>query len=295
LKDTDGKIVIDVPIQGSTDDPTFGVGRVVMGVIGNLLKKAAVSPFTLLGSLIGGGGDELAYQEFKPGSAEIPSEEVKKLEKMVKALTSRPGLSLGLQGSYEAIEDTHALKQVKLDGDIRRALWEKKRSADPNTPSVEQLVIYPEEEAAMLKRIYDDKFPPGTRFGAPIPPAPEMLPAPPPPDGLVSRFFGSITGQHARETRAVQQENERRLAEHAKALAGAITTGVPAEEMRKRLLESTVVDGNDLRALAQARALSVRDYFTNIGKIPAERLYVAKERAEGGKEAKGARVTLELQ
>ena len=81
----------------------------------------------------------------------------------------------------------------------------------------------------------------------------------------------------------------------AKALAGAITTGVPLEEMRKRLLESTVVDGNDLRALAQARAISVRDYFTNVGKIPAERLYVAKERTEGGKEAKGARVTLELQ
>ncbi len=56
LKDIDGKIVIDVPIQGTTDDPNFRIGRVVLRVIVNLLTKAAVSPFALLGSAFGGGG-----------------------------------------------------------------------------------------------------------------------------------------------------------------------------------------------------------------------------------------------
>ena len=71
LKDMDGKIVIDVPVQGSTDDPSFRVGRVVLRVIVNLLTKAAVSPFSLLGAAFGGGGDELAFQDFDPGSTEI--------------------------------------------------------------------------------------------------------------------------------------------------------------------------------------------------------------------------------
>ena len=295
LKDKDGKIVLDVPVQGSTDDPSFRIGRVVMRVIVNLLTKAAMSPFSLLGSLIGGGGEELAYQEFKPGSAELQPEEIKKLEKMVKALTSRPALAVNLQGSYEAVEDSYALKQVKLAEAVRLAAAEQKRTANPNTPSPAEIVISAEEEAAMVKKMYDDKFPPGTRFGTPIPPAPAMAPPPAPPQGFMGRLIDSISGQTAREEKAVQEENARRVAEHAKALEAAITTGLPQEEMRRRLAEGTVVDGNDLRALAQARAQSVHDYFTNVGKISPDRLILAKERTEGGKEAKGARVTMELQ
>ena len=66
LKDIDGRIVIDLPVSGSLDDPEFRVGQVVLRVIVNLLTKAAVSPFALLGSMFGG-GEELAYQEFAPG------------------------------------------------------------------------------------------------------------------------------------------------------------------------------------------------------------------------------------
>ena len=295
LKDMDGKIVIDVPVQGSTDDPSFKVGRVVMRVIVNLLTKAAVSPFALLGSAFGGGGDELAYQEFAAGSAQIRPDEVRKLETMVKALTNRPGLSVALQGSYDALADMHALKELRLAETVRRAIWEQKRTIDPNTPPPDQLVITSEEEATMLKKLYDEKFPPGTRFGAPVPPPPEMTPLPPPPTGFLPRLVAAISGRAEREEKAVQEENARRVAEHAKAIEMAVATGLPIDDMRGRLLEETVVDGNDLRALAQARAESVRDYFANVGKIAPDRLFLAKDRVDGGKDAIGARVTLELQ
>jgi hypothetical protein len=295
LKDTEGRIVIDVPVKGSTSDPSFGVGRVVGRVIVNLLTKAAVSPFALLGSIFGGGGDELAYQEFNPGSTEIKPGEEKKLETMVKALTNRPGLSLDLQGSYDPAVDAPALKQVKFADSVRRAIWEQKRASNPNTPPPAELEITPEDEAAMIKRIYDDRYPPGTRFGAPLPPAPEMLPAPPPPDGALARLFGSLTGRAEREARAVQEENARRLAEHAKALETAVAAGLPLEDMRKRLIEETEVDENDLRNLAQARAQKVRDYFASVGKISPDRLFLAKDKPDAPKEVKGARVSLGLQ
>ena len=66
LKDVDGKIVIDVPIDGRLDDPDFRIGRVVVRVIVNLLTKAAVSPFSLLGSMFGGGGTNSATRTSSP-------------------------------------------------------------------------------------------------------------------------------------------------------------------------------------------------------------------------------------
>ena len=71
LKDRDGKIVLDVPIEGSLDDPKFRIGKVVERAIVNILEKVATSPFSLLGAVFGGGGEELGYQDFAPGSAEL--------------------------------------------------------------------------------------------------------------------------------------------------------------------------------------------------------------------------------
>jgi uncharacterized protein involved in outer membrane biogenesis len=295
LKDMDGRIVIDVPVQGSTDDPSFRVGRVVLRVIVNLLTKAAVSPFSLLGAAFGGGGDELAFQEFEPGSTEIRPTEVKKLETMVKALTNRPGLSLDLQGSYDRAADGHALKAKKLAANVRRAVWEQKRAANPNIAPPAELTLTPEEEAAMIKRIYDDRFPPGTQFGAPIPPPPPMVQAPEPPSGFFPRLVAALTGQASREEKAAQEENNRRVAAHAKAIETAVSAGLPTDLMRSRLSEVTEVDDNDLRGLAQSRAQTVRDYFANVGKIAPERLFLAKDKVDPAKESKGARVMLGLQ
>ena len=59
LKDREGKIVLDVPIEGSLDDPQFRIGKVVTRAILNILTKVATSPFSLVGALFGGGGEEL--------------------------------------------------------------------------------------------------------------------------------------------------------------------------------------------------------------------------------------------
>ena len=67
LKDRDGKIVLDVPIEGSLDDPKFRIGKVVKRAIVNILEKVATSPFSLLGAMFGGGGEELGYQDFARG------------------------------------------------------------------------------------------------------------------------------------------------------------------------------------------------------------------------------------
>ena len=71
LKDRDGKIVLDVPIDGDLSKPDFHVSKVVWRAVENILVKVATSPFSLLGALFGGGGEELGWQDFAAGSAAL--------------------------------------------------------------------------------------------------------------------------------------------------------------------------------------------------------------------------------
>ena len=294
LKDLDGRIVIDLPIQGRLDDPEFKVGRVIGRVLINLLSKAAVSPFKLLGSMFGGGGDELAFQDFAPGRSTLQPAEIAKLATLIKVLGNRPELSLALEGSCDTAADTHALKRVKLDATIRRTFWEQKHVANSPTPPPAQLAITPAEEAATIKALYDQRFPPGTEFGTPLPQPPEVVKPPEPPAGLLQRFVRSLTGRAKLEQAAAQAENERRAAEHRLALEKAITSSRPVDEMLGRLAEVTEVTSGDLAALAAARAQSVRDHFVLQGQIAADRLFLARG-SDAAQGTKGPRVFLSLQ
>ncbi|HNC24576.1 MAG TPA: DUF748 domain-containing protein [Opitutaceae bacterium] len=286
LKDLDGNIVIDLPVQGSLDDPNFRIGKVVLRVIVNLLTKAATSPFSLLGSMFGGGGDELAFQEFTPGGSELQPTELPKLATMVKALTNRPGLSLGLEGSFDTAADTYALKRQKLSDLVRRQIWEAKHAVDPNIAPPAQLVITAEEEAAMVKKLFDEKFPPGTQFGAPLAGPPPVAAAPAPKPGLVRHVINVITFKSAHSEAAKPKP--------AEAAATVAAPGIPLEEMTGRLAETMTVGDNDLRALATARAEQVRNYLLNTGHIAGERLFLAQA-TDAAKQAKGPRVFLSLQ
>jgi hypothetical protein len=291
LKDLNGQIVIDVPMSGSIDDPSLRVGKVVLRVIVNLLTKAAVSPFALLGSMFGGGGDELAYQEFAPGGSELLPAEIKKLETMVKALTNRPGLSVALEGGYDGPADTHVLRQLKLAALVRSRIWEEQHAVNPNIPPPTELQFTPEASAAMVKKLFDEKFPPGAELGGAPTAAPAVVAAPAPAEkGLIRRIVDTITF-------GIFVRDPVKPSAPASSPAPAEPAGAPGavslEEMFARLAETMPVGENDLRALAAARAQRVRDYFLNEGKIAPDRLFLTQAKEQ--KENKGPRVFLSLQ
>ncbi|HEY4988631.1 MAG TPA: DUF748 domain-containing protein, partial [Opitutaceae bacterium] len=260
LKDVDGRVVIDLPVQGSLGDPTFRIGKVVLRVIVNLLTKAAVSPFSLIGSMFGGGGDELAYQEFAPGSSELQVAQLPRLETLAKALANRPALSLGIAGGYDSAADTYALRRKNLAELVRRTAWAERHGANPNIAPPDAVVDSPEEDAAVIKKLFDAKFPPGTRFGTPLPPPPAVTPPPPAPQpGLIKRVVDALTFRKQREDKAALKENERVQAQHEKDVVAAKAAGLPLDEMTGRLAEAIEVTPNNLRALAAARAQSVRN------------------------------------
>ena len=95
LKDGNGVIDLDVPVNGSLDDPQFRVWPVIWKVLGNLVTKIVTSPFKLLGSLFGGGSSPEVIT-FQPGSAELDSGAMGQIETLKKGLAARPALKLDI-------------------------------------------------------------------------------------------------------------------------------------------------------------------------------------------------------
>lgn len=136
LRDQNGVIEVDLPINGDLSDPAFGIGQVVMRTFVNLLAKAATSPFSMLGSiadLAGLSGEELGQVSFSPGSAELAEGEPAKLEALADALGERPDLLLNIRGSTAPQADGLALLRKELTNDGEESLsddaWLSARNA----------------------------------------------------------------------------------------------------------------------------------------------------------------------
>ncbi len=153
LKDSSGVINLHVPVSGSVSDPEFSLGGVILRAFVNLIAKAALSPFSLLSSAFGG-GDELGYIEFDPGSAILTPNAITHLETMSKVLADRPGLKLDISGRVDPEFDTPGLREAMVAQRIKRQMIRdvvgKGDSVDTSS-----LQVPPESYDKYLKRAYD--------------------------------------------------------------------------------------------------------------------------------------------
>ena len=121
LRDANGVINIDLPVTGNLDDPEFRYGPLIWKALVNLLTKIVTSPFRLLGSLFGGGDEEILDKvSFDPGKGDVPPPEQEKLAKLLEALRQRPQLTIAVTGRYNRDSDGDVIRELQ----IRRALAE---------------------------------------------------------------------------------------------------------------------------------------------------------------------------
>jgi len=118
LKNRQGEIHLDVPVQGDLNDPDFRLGGVIIQVLVNLVAKAATSPFALLGALIPEGQD-LQYISFGSGSADFDQVASDKLVTLAKVLYERPGLRMDIIGKVDPGADGAALAQAHLVNSVK--------------------------------------------------------------------------------------------------------------------------------------------------------------------------------
>ena len=133
LADSKGVIDIDLPVTGSVNDPQFSVGPVIFKALINLIVKAVTSPFSLLSGALGGGdASELSTVRFEPGSAVLTEEARTGLDKIAKALETRPTLKMTVVGHASEDAERDALKRQRL---MRMLRAEKRRTAIQATPA----------------------------------------------------------------------------------------------------------------------------------------------------------------
>jgi len=156
LADRNGVIDINLPISGSLNDPQFRLGPIIFKVIVNLIVKAITSPFTLLASAFGGGGDELSAVNFAPGSAVLTPEATQSLDKVAKALADRPALKMTVLGTAALETEREGYKRERLQAllraEKRRALVVGGTAADASVQVSVSASEYPELLKAVYKR-----------------------------------------------------------------------------------------------------------------------------------------------
>jgi len=288
LKDRDGKIVLDVPVDGSLDDPKFRVGKVVTRAIVNILEKVATSPFSLLGAAFGGGGEELGYQDFAPGNAELTPADKQKLDTLVKGLYARPGLNLDISGSVDPVNDRDGLQRVFLDKQLRTTKWLSLRKSQQATTTPDQITLTPEERADLVKKLYGEAWANG-----------KITPA------LVAANTNLTAAVAQIQSQSPQMEKGATilmngLPPSTQASSGAVATApgqmklAPPADPKEVLLLSTIpVTESDLETLATDRARVVRAYLLATGKVEASRLFMA-ENQTGGVRSDGSRAYLQF-
>ena len=151
LKDRQGRIDIDMPVRGDLNEPDFRYGRVVLNALVNLLTKVVTSPFSALGGLVGGAGEELQSVEFSAGSQTLEAAEQRKLESIAKALQERPALRVDVTGIADPAGDREALALQKIAAEVQR------RFTHGGTKNL-QAVMSPSREFELLSDLYAEKL-----------------------------------------------------------------------------------------------------------------------------------------
>ncbi|KFG93319.1 AsmA family protein [Burkholderia paludis] len=153
LKNTRGEIDVNLPVSGSLSNPEFSVGGLIWRAVLNLIAKAVTSPFSLLAHAFGGGGEDLGYVEFAPGSYQLDDAQQKKLDTVVKMLTEKPSIRLDLIGRVDPTKDTSGLGDAYVERLVRQQKLKdvvgQGESVDPMSVKVE-----PGEYGKYLARAY---------------------------------------------------------------------------------------------------------------------------------------------
>ncbi|MGE3310777.1 MAG: DUF748 domain-containing protein [Limisphaerales bacterium] len=270
LKDSDGRIALDVPLSGTLSDPEFSVAPVIWQVVRNILLKAVTAPFKLLGSVFGGSGDEeLEYVEFEPGRSDISPAQSNRLATLQRALKGRPQLTLVIVPSFDGILDTRAAASELLESRLRSLRVEEIGASGAPIPDAAGVQLSPEDRSRLIRTAYLRDF------GALPSAAVETNAAPGAVAGAAPlESVGTAQAVDTGKTNAVDAASRK-----ADGTAGekpdreARPELAPvADPLERRLLETLRVPPETLQALARRRGEAVRDALVADGTVPAERL-----------------------
>jgi len=277
LKDRNGKIELDVPIEGDLDDPQFHFGKVIWHVLGNIITKLVTSPFAALGAVFGGKGEEVSYQDFAPGSTELQQGNLGKLDTLLNGLQERPGLQLEIEGSYDPVADVEAMKKQKLEARFRSQKWAVLPKSQQAQLTPEQVTLSPEEYLRYLNSEYTVIQARAANSGQPVTPKP-----------------APSTQRPAARPKVPPKPSQPEKGATALINMPDTEPATPTTEIEREVLDTMKVSDAELNQLAVARARQVQQKILESGKIEAARVSLANP-AESSSTNRTSRVYFHLQ
>ncbi len=304
LKDRNGVIDLDVPVAGRLDDPQFRVSKIIFQVIGNIIVKAAASPFKLLGGLVGG-GEELSFVEFVPGTAEMREGETNKVEKLVKGLLERPAINLEIEAGVDSHLDRQALALQQVRARLKAERLEE-LAVTGEQPDAAAFTVDPANYQRLLRAALVKEF--GTNVNTALEEflahqaatnaiaasnrVVAVVAQAPRPKGLIPRVVSWLPIHGAKSPIGAARRQAKADAELLKqnpALAGAA-----GEDLELLLASRTPVDPEAFLQLMRERASVVQQALQQGGELASDRVYLVAPKAPDPAVHGLARVTMSL-
>jgi hypothetical protein len=236
LKDVDGVIDLNVPVNGTLDDPKFRIGPIVWQIIKNILVKAVTAPFRLLGSLFKG-AEGAQFVQFAPGEATLDPVAAEQMNALAKGLAQKPEIKLDVPIGVVEELDRPALVARTVADEISSVTREIKRiKPDDQTPPPSLETLEPKERVAVLTTVVENLT------GA----APQVAPPPPPPEGTSRK-----------EARAMEQ-------------------AATLEALEQQARAAVQVDTLALQRLGQARGEAIQSALLAGGELQPDRVFLAR-------------------
>jgi uncharacterized protein involved in outer membrane biogenesis len=237
LKDKDGVIVLDVPVGGTLDDPSFRIGPIVWQIIKNIIVKVVSAPFSLLGSLFAG-AEEAQFIDFTPGEATLDAATAERLGALAKSLGEKPQLKLDVPIGALAELDLPALNErayrAAVDGAVAASFGRKVKPGEP-VPTYGSLEA--DRKVDVLTELLKQQT------GA----APQVPEAPQPPEGT------------------------------PRAEAKALRQAAAIEYLERTARSGVTVPDAELAQLAEARAAAIERALLTGGALDPTRVFKVRE------------------
>lgn len=265
LKDRNGVIDVNLPVTGSLDDPQFKLGPLIWKAILGLLTKIATAPFAALGHLFGG-GEQMKFVDFHPGSASLEPSEQEKLAALVKALKEKTQLELDVPVTFSPDLDRPGLAAARLN---------------------ERLVALGHEQSGSRKQGGNARPPDaqgGTGSEAPVTDPAQRY-------HLLSALYRADQGKDAALPDSAQAIE---AAAKGKGKAPPPDYTAANAELEAAMQAKIPVSDSELEALGKQRAQAIQDALLGGGQIDPSRVFVIGSAPKPATEKDKVRVELAL-
>lgn len=115
LRDLDGNIHLDIPIEGDLNDPEYKLGKVIWSTVKNIILKAVSAPFRLIAGMFKMDEDKLKKINFGLIQFRLDKDHEKQLDDLHKVLSQKPDLNIEFKRitkKYEEVE-RYAVNEAK--------------------------------------------------------------------------------------------------------------------------------------------------------------------------------------